>query len=83
MEIINKGANKALEEGYIPIEKYNTISKAIADYLLTSQSLYSPGHDRGVWIYGPSRTGKTTYARETYPGAYRKLQTKWFDGYIG
>lgn len=63
MEIITKGANKALEEGDIPIEKYNSISKAIADYLLTSQSLYHPGHDRGVWIYGPSRTGKSTYAR--------------------
>jgi len=35
-------------------------------------------------IYGPPGTGKTTFALETYPGAYWKPpRTKWFDGYGG
>ncbi len=36
-----------------------------------------------MWLWGESRTGKSTYAREHYPDAYEKLQTKWWDGYKG
>lgn len=50
-------------------------------YSLKTAEPYTPGHDRGIWVWGPSRTGKSTWARENFPDAYHKLQNKWFDGY--
>lgn len=35
----------------------------------------------GIWYYGVSGAGKTTQARTTYPSAYIKDRTKWWDGY--
>lgn len=42
-------------------------------------------HDdvRGIWYWGPPGTGKSYKAREQYPKAYLKSQSKWMDGYAG
>jgi hypothetical protein len=40
---------------------------------------------KGIWIHGPTGTGKSEYASKTYPNAYYWKQSDggWQDGYIG
>lgn len=35
------------------------------------------------WHYGLTGSGKSWYARTTYPDAYKKLNSKWFESYKG
>jgi len=36
-----------------------------------------------IVVVGPSGTGKSRYARTTYPGAFWKVKGPWWDGYDG
>lgn len=39
-------------------------------------------HETKVYVYqGPTGTGKSKYAMETYPNAYWKQRSNWWDGY--
>jgi len=42
-----------------------------------------PGQKYGWWIHGAAGAGKTKTVADTYPDAYRKPLSKWWDGYQG
>lgn len=63
----------------IHISHFNNLKKIHAE----AQEPLLSASVRGLWIHGAPGVGKSHYAYHTYPGAYRKPQNKWFDGYLG
>lgn len=70
-----------VEEEYANLfAKYYTFTKS----LLTKYDRAEDNEtERGIWIYGESRAGKTLAAHQMAPDAYLKSCNKWWDGYIG
>lgn len=62
--LMEKGAEQGVLDGDIRLEQYRNVSAAIDEIKLKLQTPYTAPQDRGYWLYGPSRTGKSTWARE-------------------
>jgi len=60
------------------VQRYTTIRAIAKDY---AQKKPAEANTTGEWWYGPSGSGKSKTARETYPDAYIKGVNKWWDGY--
>lgn len=57
---------------------YNTIKRIMQDHPLEHEDL--PVLDNH-WFHGEAGAGKSKAARTRYPGAYKHLPNKWWDGY--
>jgi len=58
---------------------YRTLRMIASDYQPKPPDLNEPC---GIWIYGPSGVGKSSYVRKHYGHSlYMKGQNKWWDGY--
>ena len=62
----------------IRLRHYTTILKVAAKYQKPPAQLLEMDN---IWIWGPAGTGKSTFAHRTFPGAYKKSFSKWWDGY--
>lgn len=75
----NKPVKAALEDGDITFMQ--------ARQFVFAQSLVQVPCTRsdvcGIWFQGTPRSGKSHTARELFPDAYIKEQSKWFCGYAG
>lgn len=73
----------ALENPEIMFD-YERLKKNYALFLLDSAEPFKGQRiGENLWIYGQSGKGKSQWVHRTHPDAFRKSQTKWWDGYLG
>nr|WPR18623.1 MAG: replication polyprotein [Owegonang virus 34] len=61
------------------VQHYNTLKTIARDHQIPAPHL--TGEHENEWHWGPSRTGKSHYARTTWPDAYIKTMDQWWCGY--
>jgi len=65
----------------IYIRQYNTLKRIASDHQPKPVPLETSRP--GLWIHGPTRTGKSHSVHSAFPNAYLKNNDKWWDGYNG
>lgn len=63
--------------------RYQSSLKRIAREDCPKPANLEPRQTYGVWIWGPTHTGKSYHARMNYSPLYLKDKNKWWDDYAG
>lgn len=79
---MEKGADKALEDGNIHYKDYQKLVNTIDLYSNRTQKIDSlQGPLENIWIYGHKGTNKTSYVIKKYPDYFEKDKSKYWNGY--
>jgi len=81
MELIEMGAEKAVQDGVISVANYPKVKNAIDLYSNCTSSLAPLDALDNTWYYGLPGIGKTTKALTVHPDAYDKDKSKYWNGY--
>lgn len=73
-----KAGEIELIDADIRLRLYSSIRRIETDYMRPAARLEAPC---GLWIHGLAGSGKTRAVLDTYPEAYPKPRSKWWDGY--
>lgn len=81
-EILQKAKEGRIDEidPQTTVQHYNALKRIKKDYMKKPDNLNDVC---GIWVYGETGAGKTTWARKNYPDAFIKTPDKWWDGYQG
>lgn len=61
---------------------YKKLKQDVEAYNLDKKTAYKGQRDN-LWIYGQPGQGKSQWVDRNHPDAFRKDQSKWWDGYTG
>ena len=82
--LLEIGATEAFTRGLIRAEDYCRVSRALDEINAKTAGMPNQlSHLDNHWLWGATGTGKSKYARETWPNHYLKDITKWWDHYDG
>ena len=75
------GAEKAVEDGLIPLLQYVKTKQALDLYRMSTSAPTTLTKLDNYWFVGAPGTGKSRSARERWPVHFNKSCNKWWDGY--
>lgn len=64
------------------IHNYKRLKENVTLFQLNTTQPFS-GYRENLWIVASTGSGKSQWCYRTYPDAFRKPQSKWWDGYAG
>lgn len=70
-----------MQEGLIHYKDYYAVKRAHDLIKLDMQEATNMSEERGIWVVGKPRAGKSWFARNAFGNFYIKSQNKWWDGY--
>ena len=79
--LLEKGAEKAVEDGDIRLEQYVKVKHAIDLYRSVTSTPAALDNLQNIWYYGPPGTGKSHKVRSDFTEHYDKPLNKWWCDY--
>lgn len=84
LRMLETDIKELVKNGEVSHRDYNSLVKAQSHWKLINAKLEDMEHEKGIWIVGPPRIGKSKSVRDygaKHGGLYIKAQNKWWDGY--